>query len=218
MNYPFLRNAKPCLLAGLFVLLLGSCRQPDKDAAEATTAEAAPEPPVYRNYTIRPGSVGGYALGSTEAQVIAQAGAGHVKRESYEAEGHRFRAIEIYDSDTTRTPDLVLQLNCREQECRVRQIIVNDRSFHTPEGIGIGSTYKQLKAHYPLQYLGWGEGALVAVARDAPISFAFDPADVPQKVLAKINAATLPDETKVSGIFIFQPDSAASEQGAEKQK
>ena len=191
--------------AFLFVAI-SACNSTEKTETQKAilTPVKHPETTVSRNYRISGDSVGNLRVGSSSDQVYEVLGKERLRKETYQQEGMAYTAIEVYHDSLTK-PSLVLMMNCDPQPCVVRNIAVRDPRYHTSKGMGIGDTYGQLKIAHKTAYVGWGEGTFVAVAQDMPVTFELDIKNIGDDKLAKLSAATLPDSTKIKGLFMYNP-------------
>lgn len=186
--------------------VLSSCGEPAHTETQSAilTPEKHPEIAVSRNFRISGDSVGDLQIGSAMASVKEILSRERLRKQTYTQEGTEFTALEVYH-DSLPQPSLVLLMNCNPEPCVVRHIAIKDSRYHTSKGMGIGDTFGELKASHKLAYVGWGEGKFVAVAEDLPVTFELDITQIGEGNAADLTAATLPDSTKISGLFMFNP-------------
>ena len=189
-----------------FLFFFAACSEPVRsDAQQAIlTPEKHPETAVSRNYRISADSVGNLQIGSTLDHVYQVLGNERLRKETYQQDGMQYTALEVYH-DSLQQPALVLMMNCQPEPCIVRHIAIKDSRYHTQKGMGIGDSFGQLKASHKLAFVGWGEGKFVAVAEDLPVTFELDISPLAETEHSRLSAETLPDSTKISGLFMFNP-------------
>ena len=76
-----------------------------------------------------------------------------------------------------------------------------DPRLRTKEGIGIGSTYADLRSHYSVDWVGPGEGDFIARVEALGISFLLDMSAM-QAVQTIRNPAQVPADVRVVGMLL----------------
>lgn len=89
-------------------------------------------------------------------------------------EGHLSPALEIKLFGSQLVPSVVAEIGAADNKLVVTRIHVVDPSLRTKEGIGVGSTYGDLRSRYPVEWVGSGEGRVVARVETLGISFQLD--------------------------------------------
>jgi hypothetical protein len=149
---------------------------------------------------LSPGGVGPAQLGvriSTLSELC------RVTDTSYMAsEGMRERAHVVYFGDHR-----VIAVSTGTADTSITRLIVDDRAFTTPQGIGVGSTIGEMRSLYPVLSYARGEGNLVVSIPTLPgISFAYDGTglpDDPARAIVRQPAAM--DAARLKRLWIFRP-------------
>lgn len=129
------------------------------------------------------------------------------------AEGLFTPAIEIYLSEGAKTkPSVVTEVVGQSPTFRVGRITVYDVRFKTEKGVGVGSTLGEIRRNYQVDWIGFGEGPLVARAEQIGMSFVLDYARPPSEWFKTHNPELIPDSAKVVSILL------ATGRGPQKQR
>jgi len=135
---------------------------------------------------------GQFELGQSVDNVMRLAGRQHVRLVNLDLEGMFTPAIEIRLVDPQSTPSLVAQI--REWPCpdfQVWNLMVYDRRFRTVDGIGVGTTLRELRRRYPSLKLG-REGGPSAIVDSLQMTFV-------------LSSGTFADSVQVTQIVLW-PD------------
>jgi len=89
-------------------------------------------------------------------------------------EGHLSPALELKLFGSQLVASIVAEIAPANNQLVVTRINVIDPSLRTREGVGVGSTYEQLRARYPVDWIGRGEGGMFARVDKLGISFQLD--------------------------------------------
>jgi len=148
------------------------------------------------NYTLARGQVGPIRIGASVDAVNAAFGRDHIKEVDLRLEGMPSPALEIRLGDSSaQQPSLVAERfpSMPDWIWRVR---VFDTRFRTADGLGIGSTFGDVRARHPIQgRLGADEGHIYAHVSDLELSFELDAAQ-PESVT---------DSTRVKSVLVVLP-------------
>lgn len=150
-------------------------------------------------YELSNGRAGLFATGLTQEEVeeFAEQYTGlQVERIDLMAEGMAYPGLELTfnGSDT-----IVLELS--ESDFTVCRTTVNSDLFTTAEGIGVGSTYEDLKNNYVFEGLDWGNGGNpVAIVEEAGMSFLIEPGHWWQNGMVQ---GEVPADAKVTSIILW---------------
>jgi len=85
----------------------------------------------------------------------------------------------------------------------VSRITVSDARFRTEKGIGPGSSLGDVRKAYALDWIGFGEGGLVAGVETLGLSFILDRKEVPQKWYATRDPDLIPDSARVVKVLVY---------------
>ena len=143
------------------------------------------------DFTIARGRVGRLTIGMTADEVVALFGQQRVKHVDLQLEGHPTPALEI----RLGNPSAVRASLTAEGEDRIFRVRVFDRRFRTAEGLGVGSTLGQLRAHHQVQ-IGAGEDAVYGYVQELQMSFAFHSPRL---------SVHLPASARVQSVLVFPP-------------
>jgi hypothetical protein len=171
-------------------------------AGTSTSASRAPgkENPLF-NLSIQKGQAGAVKIGMTIEELQKQYGYNKLKEVELQQEGTAVKAYEVL-GERNRT-DMRVEQQCKGTACKVWRITVLNPAFKTPSGIGIGSTYKDLKAAMNIKNVAQGEGNFVAISEDNKMSFVLDVSGIPAGEVSKLKVNTVPAETKVTSVMLF---------------
>jgi hypothetical protein len=116
-------------------------------------------------------------------------------------EGHLSPALEIKLFGAQATASLVAEIWPSDNKLVVTRIRVLDARLRTKEGIGIGSSYADLRSHYSVDWVGSGEGDFFARVEALGISFALDMSGV-QAAGTIRSPARVPADARVVGMLL----------------
>ncbi|MGV3541529.1 MAG: hypothetical protein ACO1OQ_17055 [Rufibacter sp.] len=176
---------------------------PDEPMPGATsTASAAPSAanPLF-NYDLRAGQAGAVKVGMPIAELKKQYGENKIQETTLSQEGMETKAFEILGE--RRRTDLVVEQQCTGTNCKVSRISVMNPAFKTPEGVGVGSTFGDIKKSVNITRVGNGEGNFVAISENAKMSFVLDLKDIPAEKRASLKLKDVPATAVVTKIYLF---------------
>jgi hypothetical protein len=126
------------------------------------------------------GYVGDLKVGMRGDEVVALFGKQRVREfDLYIENPEPERALEVrLDDVNAPKPSLVVRFRSAApgpttlEEKRVAGITVHDARFRTADGLGIGSTFREISARHGVN-VSYGEGSLVAIVDDLGMTFDF---------------------------------------------
>jgi hypothetical protein len=153
-------------------------------------------------FVLLPGQAGLVQVGMRVEDLKAAVPAGMLVEKEIRREGISMTLFEVLNDSYSQETGLVAEPLC-EPECRIYRIEVRDRKYQTPEGVGIGSTYGEVRRAYTISYATAEEGNVVAVAEEQRMSFLLDPGELDRQQLPRLIKADIPDSSLVTRILIF---------------
>jgi hypothetical protein len=116
-------------------------------------------------------------------------------------EGHLSPALELKLFGAQLSGSLIAEIAAAGNQLVVSRINVLDPTLRTREGIGIGSTYGELRAKYTVDWIGSGEGAVFARVETLAISFQLDNSG-PTHLAALRDPAKVPPDVRIVGMLL----------------
>ena len=144
--------------------------------------------------------VGQVSIGAS-AEAIAREFGDRVRLIDLNLEGHLSPALEIKLFGTQGAASLIAEIWPSNNQLVVSRIRVFDPRLRTKEGIGVGSTYADLRSRYSIDWVASGEGDFFARVEPLGISFMLDMSGE-QKARTGRNAALVPGEVRVVGMLL----------------
>lgn len=187
------------IIPAILALSCGSTRSEDNDISDEIIAETETVLNSAALYTLQNQQAGLFAIGTAENKINELALAYDnvtVAKIDLMTEGMPAPAIELsYGNSET----VILQLS--ELDLTVCRIEIHAAVFKTEEGIGIGSTYKDLKSHYSFNGVEWGDdGDPLIIVEEIGLSFLLEPGDWWQ--MGDVTG-DIPEETAISTVLIW---------------
>ncbi len=176
--------------AGLLVLAFWSLVRGELVQTSTTTQSATGQ------FELNSGHAGILEVGEPVEDVYQAYGRERVRLTAQFPEGMFAPVLEISDPSSDVDPALVVEV--REAPCpkfSVWAIDVRDRRFRTKEGVGIGSSLRDLRRSYKIELLS-GEGAIYAGAKETGLSFRLSAA-APSDSAVVISVRVVPDPERV---------------------
>jgi hypothetical protein len=123
------------------------------------------------DFTLARGRIGRLKLAMTRDEVVALFGPSRVKDVDLRLEGMPAPALEIrVDSVSALHPSFTAEIS--QSDGRINRVRVFDRRFKTAEGLGVRSTFGEIRAHHRVS-LDFGEGHLYGIVEELQMSFDF---------------------------------------------
>ena len=146
------------------------------------------------------GRVGPIAIGAP-AESVRTAFGERVRLVDLNLEGMLSPAFEVKLATAELGPSLVVEINPAGNRLVVTRIHVVDARLRTKEGIGVGSTFAELRARYAVDSVGSGEGGFFARVEALAISFRLDSSDA--RPLWRIrDVAQVPLDARVVSVML----------------
>jgi hypothetical protein len=125
-------------------------------------------------WLVERGRVGPVSIGASAHTVYEQFRDDRVKLVDLRYEGMLSPALELKRFGQTAAPSLIAELAVMRNQLVVYRIQVVDAAIRTKEGIGIGSTFADLRSRYQVDSVGSGEGNVFARVETLGTSFQLD--------------------------------------------
>jgi len=144
-------------------------------------------------YLIAKGQVGDLRIGHSADELYSIFEYDQIELVDLFLEGFYSPALKIVDQGRI---SLVAELNCD----KIYRVRVYSERYHTERDIRIGSTFDDLRSHYTINEILYGEGSVYAYVDDLNMSFELDliPTDSYQ-----ITIENIPDGTRISTILVL---------------
>ncbi|CAN5876489.1 hypothetical protein BH24BAC1_BH24BAC1_33470 [soil metagenome] len=191
----------------LWIFLLPACgseQHTDTALGSAKDAPAEEGNGVLRQFTLAPNQAGSVRIGMTVEELKAALPVEMLVEKEVNREGQLYTVYEVLNDTYSQETGLVAEPRC-DPDCRIYRIEVRDRKYQTEGGLGIGSTYGELRQAHSITFAGAEEGNLVAVSPEAGLSFLLDQSAFSGEELRNMKKGNIPDSTQVTGILLFEP-------------
>lgn len=113
--------------------------------------------------------------------------------------------VEIYDKEGHQ----LLVLSPEDQEDKdspITHIQITDARYQTNKGIGMNSTYKDIKKHYTVDKIQTTFSSIIVFLKDSPIYFSIDKNELPEDLRYNLNLTVeptqIPDDAKIKLFMI----------------
>lgn len=130
-------------------------------------------PPLVQTWVVERGRVGQVAIGDT-AESLVEEFDDRARLVDLRLEGQFSPALELKLVGAQLAPSLVAEIGPSKGTFVVSRIHVLDPAIRTKANVGVGSTYAELRAAYPIEWVGAGETGFFARVEALAISFELD--------------------------------------------
>jgi len=130
-------------------------------------------PPLQGTIVVERSRVGTVSIGATAESIYREFG-DRAKLVDLKLEGHLSPALEIKLFGAQLVASMIAEIGPADSTLVVTRIHVVDPSLRTKDGIGVGSTYEELRSRYSIDRVGSGEGSFFARVEALGISFQLD--------------------------------------------
>jgi hypothetical protein len=124
-------------------------------------------------FAVERARVGPVSIGAS-AESISRHFGDRARLVDLKLEGHLSPALEIKLFGSQLVTSIVAEIGAANNELVVTRIHVFDPGVRTKDGIGVGSTYEELRSRYSVAWVGSGEGGFFARVETLGISFQLD--------------------------------------------
>jgi hypothetical protein len=152
-----------------------------------------PETAGTNDFVLAPGRAGNIEVGITVDQLFSRVGRENTKLLDLQLEGMFRPAIEVNVPGRSRA--LLAEIG---EGFRISRLNVEDPRFKTAQGVGVGSTYAELRRAYRTQAPGHGEGDVYVPVPELQMSFCFGSDYYGRRL-------ELPDAAKVTAVLLLPP-------------
>ena len=146
------------------------------------------------------GRVGPIAIDSS-AYAIYDKFQGRVQLVDLKLEGTLSPALEVKLFGSQLVPSVIAEIGPTKDGLVITRINVIDPTLRTKDGIGVGSTYGELRSRYSVDWIASGEGSVGARVEKLSMTFALDTSG-PRPLWAIRDPAQVPNEVRVTAIML----------------
>lgn len=158
---------------------------------------ASPEP---QTFVVQWGSVGPVVIGAP-AEAVYTEFRDRARLVDLQLEGHLSPALELKRFGAQLIASMIAEIWPADNQLVVTRIHVLDPSLRTKEGIGVGSTYGELRSTYRIDWVGSGEGNFFARVEQLAISFQLDTSG-PVSLWSIRDPERVPDSVRIVSMML----------------
>jgi len=158
------------------------------------------EPALQETMIVERSRVGPVALGATAESIYREFG-DRARLIDLKLEGMLSPALELKRFGSQPVASLIAEIGPVDNRLVVTRIHVLDPSLRTKDGIGVGSTYVELRSRYSIDWVGSGEGAFVARNEALGISFELDTSG-PKPLWSIRDPGDVPKDVRIVGMML----------------
>ena len=196
----------------LYAILLGvgmaACLSQNDEATtengeQVEATATTPTEPGPADLVIEKGRAGNIRVGMPVEEVRQSVVEGTVVNDTLlTQEGQQATAYVLHTPDKKK--GLLIDQQC-EPDCQVWRISVLSPTYKTAEGIGVGSSFGEVKKAYPITTVAVEEDNFVAVSDSAGMSFMLDDTQLPQdgREMGRYDPGNIPDTTPVTRVMLY---------------
>ena len=144
--------------------------------------------------------VGPIALGATADSIYQEFG-DRARLIDLKLEGMLSPALELKLFGAQVVPSVIAEIGPVNNRLIVTRIRVVDPSLRTKDGIGVGSTYMELRSRYAIDWVGSGEGTFIARVEALGISFELETSG-PKPLWSIRDPNEVPKDVRVVGMML----------------
>ena len=159
--------------------------------------QAPPEPP---GIVVERSRVGPISIGAA-ADAVYREFRDRARLVDLKLEGHLSPALELKLYGAQLSASLIVELSPVSNQLVVSRINVIDPALRTAVGIGVGSTYGELRAKYSVDWIGSGEGRVFARVEALGISFQLDTSG-PMRLSSIRDPSNVPAEVRIVSMLL----------------
>jgi hypothetical protein len=160
--------------------------------------QSAPAPP--EGMVVERGRVGPISIGATAESVYDKFGS-RARLVDLTLEGMLSPALEVKLFGSQLVGSIIAEIGPANNRLVVTRIHVVDPGLRTKGGVGVGSTYEELRSRYSVDWVGSGEGTFVARVETLGMSFQLDTSG-PKPLWAVRDPHQVPKDVRVVGIML----------------
>lgn len=116
-------------------------------------------------------------------------------------EGMLSPALELRLYGAQLSASLIAEIGAASNQLVVTRIHVIDPSLRTRNGIGVGSTYGELRSTYTVDWVGSGEGSVIARVEALGISFQLDTSG-PTRLASIRDPSKVPSDIRIVSMLL----------------
>ncbi|MHB9029970.1 MAG: hypothetical protein ACYC9O_14485 [Candidatus Latescibacterota bacterium] len=159
------------------------------------------QPEALADTTISVGQVGAVRLRMPLDSLYIAYGSKNINKIDLKYEEHYCPALAIYLPTSPKDkPSIVAEID--ETRKIVWRIQVRDPRFRTDKDIGPGSTFAELRKHYPVDFTGEYEIGVLSVVKSFEMAFEIDPSGIPREMERDIDPKLIPGNTRIINVFV----------------